>query len=115
MAFLAGKKILIAGLLSNRSIAYGIAAAMKREGAELAFTYQVDKHEKRVRDLAADFESDIVLPCDVAEDAQIDNLFVELAKVWDGLDGLIHSIAFVPKVALDGLDLVLIHACLLNG
>ena len=56
MAFLAGKKILIAGLLSNRSIAYGIAAAMKREGAELAFTYQVDKHEKRVRDLAADFE-----------------------------------------------------------
>ena len=99
MAFLAGKKILIAGLLSNRSIAYGIAAAMKREGAELAFTYQVDKHEKRVRDLAADFDSNIVLPCDVAEDAQIDNLFVELANVWDGL---VHSIAFVPKVALDG-------------
>jgi enoyl-[acyl-carrier protein] reductase I len=102
MAFLAGKKILIAGLLSNRSIAYGIAAAMKREGAELAFTYQVDKHEKRVRDLAADFESDLVLPCDVAEDAQIDNLFVELAKVWDGLDSLIHFVAFVFKVALDG-------------
>jgi enoyl-[acyl-carrier protein] reductase I len=102
MAFLAGKKILIAGLLSNRSIAYGIAAAMKRQGAELAFTYQVDKHENRVRDLAADFESNVVLPCDVAEDAQIDNLFVELAKVWDGLDGLVHSIAFVPKVALAG-------------
>ncbi|MEZ0288030.1 MAG: enoyl-ACP reductase [Methylophilus sp.] len=102
MAFLAGKKILIAGLLSNRSIAYGIAAAMKRQGAELAFTYQVDKHENRVRDLAADFESTVVLPCDVAEDAQIDNLFVELAKVWDGLDGLVHSIAFVPKVALAG-------------
>ncbi|MFD1121210.1 enoyl-ACP reductase [Methylophilus flavus] len=102
MAFLAGKKILIAGLLSNRSIAYGIAAAMKRQGAELAFTYQVDKHENRVRDLAADFESSVVLPCDVAEDAQIDNLFVELAKVWDGLDGLVHSIAFVPKVALAG-------------
>ncbi|MGP1718258.1 MAG: enoyl-ACP reductase FabI [Methylophilus sp.] len=102
MAFLAGKKILIAGLLSNRSIAYGIAAAMKRQGAELAFTYQVDKHETRVRDLAADFESTVVLPCDVAEDAQIDNLFVELAKVWDGLDGLVHSIAFVPKVALAG-------------
>eukprot|EP01136_Pigoraptor_vietnamica_P034949 Opistho-1_new@99502 len=102
MAFLAGKKILIAGLLSNRSIAYGIAAAMKRQGAELAFTYQVDKHETRVRDLAADFESTLVLPCDVAEDAQIDNLFVELAKVWDGLDGLVHSIAFVPKVALAG-------------
>ncbi|HSH86780.1 MAG TPA: SDR family oxidoreductase [Methylophilus sp.] len=102
MAFLAGKKILIAGLLSNRSIAYGIAAAMKRQGAELAFTYQVDKHETRVRDLAADFESTVVLPCDVAEDAQIDNLFVELAKVWDGLDGLVHSIAFVPKAALAG-------------
>ena len=102
MAFLAGKKILIAGLLSNRSIAYGIAAAMKRQGAELAFTYQVDKHENRVRDLAADFESTVVLPCDVAEDSQIDNLFVELAKVWDGLDGLVHSIAFVPKVALAG-------------
>jgi enoyl-[acyl-carrier protein] reductase I len=102
MAFLAGKKILIAGLLSNRSIAYGIAAAMKRQGAELTFTYQVDKHETRVRDLAADFESTLVLPCDVAEDAQIDNLFVELAKVWDGLDGLVHSIAFVPKVALAG-------------
>ncbi|MEZ0209998.1 MAG: enoyl-ACP reductase [Methylophilus sp.] len=102
MAFLAGKKILIAGLLSNRSIAYGIAAAMKRQGAELAFTYQVDKHETRVRDLAADFESTVVLPCDVAEDAQIDNLFVELSKVWDGLDGLVHSIAFVPKAALAG-------------
>ncbi len=102
MAFLAGKKILIAGMLSNRSIAYGIAAAMKREGAELAFTYQVEKHEKRVRDLAADFESELVLPCDVAEDAQIDQLFVDLANHWDGLDGLVHSVAFVPKVALDG-------------
>ena len=102
MAFLAGKKILIAGLLSNRSIAYGIAAAMKREGAELAFTYQVEKHEKRVRDLAADFGSELVFQCDVAEDTQIDNLFVELAKVWDGLDGVVHSVAFVPKVALDG-------------
>lgn len=102
MAFLAGKKILIAGLLSNRSIAYGIAAAMKREGAELAFTYQMEKHENRVRDLAADFESSLVLPCDVAEDAQIENLFASLAKTWDGLDGVVHSVAFVPKVALDG-------------
>jgi enoyl-[acyl-carrier protein] reductase I len=102
MGFLSGKKILIAGLLSDRSIAYGIAEAMKREGAELAFTYQVDKHEKRVADLAANFDSKIVLPCDVAEDAQIDALFPALAKHWDGLDGLIHSIAFVPKVALSG-------------
>ena len=66
MGFLAGKKILIAGLLSNRSIAYGIAGAMKREGAELAFTYQMEKHAQRVADLAADFDSKIVLPCDVA-------------------------------------------------
>lgn len=102
MGFLAGKKIIIAGLLSNRSIAYGIAAAMKREGAELAFTYQVEKHKKRVSDLAADFDSTIVLPCDVAEDAQIEALFTELATHWDGLDGLVHSVAFVPKVALDG-------------
>jgi enoyl-[acyl-carrier protein] reductase I len=102
MGFLAGKKILIAGLLSNRSIAYGIAAAMKREGAELAFTYQLEKHEKRVADLAADFDSNIVLPCDVAEDAQIESLFPALAKHWDGLDGLVHSLAFVPKMALDG-------------
>lgn len=102
MGFLAGKKIIIAGLLSNRSIAYGIAAAMRREGAELAFTYQVEKHKKRVADLAADFDSTIVLPCDVAEDDQIEALFTELAKHWDGLDGLVHSVAFVPKVALDG-------------
>jgi len=102
MGFLAGKKVLIAGLLSNRSIAYGIAAAMKREGAELAFTYQMEKHEKRVADLAADFDSKIVLPCDVAEDAQIEALFPALAKHWDGLDSLVHSVAFVPKVALDG-------------
>jgi enoyl-[acyl-carrier protein] reductase I len=102
MGFLAGKKILIAGLLSNRSIAYGIAGAMKREGAELAFTYQMEKHAQRVADLAADFDSKIILPCDVAEDAQIDALFPALAKHWDGLDGLVHSLAFVPKVALEG-------------
>jgi enoyl-[acyl-carrier protein] reductase I len=102
MGFLAGKKILIAGLLSNRSIAYGIAKAMKREGAELAFTYQQEKHEKRVSDLAANFDSTIVLKCDVAEDAEINALFVELAKEWDGLDGVVHSVAFVPKVALMG-------------
>jgi len=102
MGFLAGKKILIAGLLSDRSIAYGIAKAMHREGAELAFTYQVDKHEKRVKDLAASFDSSIVLPCDVAEDDQIEALFPALAKHWDGLDGIVHSIAFVPKVALNG-------------
>ena len=102
MGFLAGKKIIITGVLSDRSIAYGIARAMKREGAELAFTYQMEKHMQRVADLAAHFDSKIVLPCDVAFDEQIDALFPALAKHWDGLDGLVHSLAFVPKVALDG-------------
>ena len=102
MGFLAGKKIIITGVLSDRSIAYGIARAMKREGADLAFTYQMEKHMQRVADLAAHFDSKIVLPCDVAFDEQIDALFPALAKHWDGLDGLVHSLAFVPKVALDG-------------
>jgi enoyl-[acyl-carrier protein] reductase I len=102
MGFLKGKRALIVGLLSNRSIAYGIAEAMKREGAELAFTYQIDKFQDRVTKLAADFDSTIVLPCDVAEDAQIDALFPALAKQWDGIDIIVHSVAFVPKDALDG-------------
>ncbi len=102
MGFLAGKRALIVGLLSNRSIAYGIAQAMKREGAELAFTYQIDKFQDRVTKLAADFDSSIVLPCDVAEDAQIDALFPALAEHWDGVDIIVHSVAFVPKDALDG-------------
>ncbi|HZV99640.1 MAG TPA: enoyl-ACP reductase FabI [Methylophilaceae bacterium] len=102
MGFLAGKRALIVGLLSNRSIAYGIAEAMKREGAELAFTYQIEKFQDRVRNLASEFGSNIVLPCDVSDDAQIDNLFSELNKHWDGIDIIVHSVAFVPKVALDG-------------
>lgn len=102
MGFLAGKRALIVGLLSNRSIAYGIAESMKREGAELAFTYQIDKFHDRVSKLAAEFGSDIVLPCDVAEDGQIEAMFAELERHWDGLDIIVHSVAFVPKVALDG-------------
>jgi len=102
MGFLAGKRALIVGLLSNRSIAYGIAEAMKREGAELAFTYQMDKFEGRVSKLAEDFDSKIVLPCDVSSDEQIENLFKELNKHWDGVDIIVHSVAFVPKDALDG-------------
>jgi enoyl-[acyl-carrier protein] reductase I len=102
MGFLAGKRALIVGLLSNRSIAYGIAEAMKREGAELAFTYQMDKFEERVSKLAEDFDSKIVLPCDVSSDEQIENLFKELNKHWDGVDIIVHSVAFVPKDALDG-------------
>lgn len=102
MGFLAGKRALIVGLLSNRSIAYGIAEAMKREGAELAFTYQLDKFQDRVTKLAAEFDSTLVLPCDVSDDAQIDALFPALAKHWDGFDIIVHSVAFVPKDALDG-------------
>jgi enoyl-[acyl-carrier protein] reductase I len=108
MAFLAGKKILITGLLSNRSIAYGIAQAAQREGAELAFTYQGDAIKDRVIKLAADFKSDIILPCDVTSDAEIDALFADLSKRWDGLDGIVHSIAFAPREALsrDYLDTI---------
>jgi enoyl-[acyl-carrier protein] reductase I len=102
MGFLAGKRILITGLLSNRSIAYGIAKAMHREGAELAFTYQNERFRERVAKMAADFGASLVYSCDVAEDAQIDHLFAELGKTWDGLDGLVHSIAYAPSEALEG-------------
>jgi len=102
MAFLAGKKILITGLLSNRSIAYGIAKAMAREGATLAFTYQSEELKARVTELSNEVGGGPVLPCDVSDDAQIDDLFVELAKQWDGLDGLVHSIAYAPREALKG-------------
>src|SRR5262245_36954828 len=102
MGFLADKKILITGLLSNRSIAYGIARAMQREGAELAFSYQGERIKDRVVELAAEFGSNLVLPCDVSVDAEIDALFASLGKSWDGLDGIIHSIAFAPREALAG-------------
>ncbi len=102
MGFLAGKRVLITGLLSNRSIAYGIATAMQREGATLAFTYQGEGVKDRVLKLAAQFGSDIVLPCDVASDEEIAKLFADLGARWDGLDGIIHSIAFAPREALAG-------------
>lgn len=102
MGFLQGKKILITGMISNRSIAYGIAQACHREGAELAFTYVVDKLEERVREMAADFGSQLVYRCDVQNDDEINQLFVDLAKEWDGLDGLVHSIGFAPREALEG-------------
>lgn len=102
MGFLAGKRVLITGLLSNRSIAYGIAKAMHREGAELAFTYQNERVKDRVEKLATDFESVIVLPCDVQDDHNIEQLFSALATHWDGLDVLVHSIAFAPTEALEG-------------
>ena len=94
--------MLILGLLSDRSIAYGIANAMHQQWAELAFTHQVDKHEQRVRKLAANFNSDIVLPCDVSFDEQIIDLFVKLKTHLNTVDVIVHSIAFVPKEALQG-------------
>ncbi|HWQ39086.1 MAG TPA: enoyl-ACP reductase FabI [Burkholderiales bacterium] len=102
MGFLANKKILITGMLSNRSIAYGIARAAHREGAQLAFSYQGEKIRERVVELAAEFGTDLVLPCDVASDEEIAALFASLGRRWDGLDGLVHSIAFAPREALSG-------------
>ena len=103
MGFLQNRRILITGMLSNRSIAYGIAKACKREGAELAFTYQGEGVRDRTVDLAAEFDAgDRVFPCDVADDAQIDAAFAALGKHWDRLDGLVHAIAFAPREALKG-------------
>lgn len=102
MGFLQGKQILITGLLSNRSIAFGIAQAMKREGAVLAFTYQGDAVKDRVFKLAAELGSEIVLPCDVSNDEEIAQLFAGLGVRWNGLDGVVHSIAFAPREALAG-------------
>ena len=102
MGFLTGKRILITGVISNRSIAYGIAKACHREGAQLAFTYQGERFKERLAKFADEFGSTLVYPCDVAEDAQIDTLFAQLSKQWDGLDGLVHSIAYAPNEAIEG-------------
>jgi len=102
MGFLADKKILITGLLSNRSIAFGIAQACRREGATLAFTYVNDDLKDRVVKLASEFGSAPVLPCDVASDEQIAALFDALKSEWGALDGLVHSIAFAPRDSLAG-------------
>ena len=89
-------------MISERSIAYGIAKACREQGAELAFTYVVDKLEERVRKMAAELGSELVFRCDVASDDEINQVFVDLGKHWDGLDGLVHAIAFAPKEALSG-------------
>jgi enoyl-[acyl-carrier protein] reductase I len=102
MGLLSGKRALIVGLASNRSIAWGIAKAMAREEAELAFSYQNERIQERVTKLAAEFGSDITLPCDVGEDQQIDALFADLGQRWDGLDIVVHSVAFAPKEQLAG-------------
>ncbi len=102
MGMLENKRILVTGLLSNRSIAYGVARAMHREGAELAFTYQGEGVRERVEKLATEFGSNPVLPCDVASDAEISTLFAHLAQSWDALDGIVHAIAYAPREALAG-------------
>jgi enoyl-[acyl-carrier protein] reductase I len=102
MGFLAGKKALVVGIASTRSIAYGIAKAMHREGAELAFSYANEKLKPRVEKFAAEFDSDIVLPCDVSIDSEITGLFDQLNQRWDSLDAMVHSVAFAPREALDG-------------
>ena len=102
MGFLSGRKILVTGVLSNRSIAFGIARSCKREGAELALTYVGERFKDRVTDLARELGTDFVLPCDVASDAQIAGLFDALRARWDGLDGLVHAIAFAQREAISG-------------
>ncbi|MCZ4305763.1 SDR family oxidoreductase [Zoogloeaceae bacterium G21618-S1] len=102
MGLLTGKRILVTGLLSNRSIAYGVARAMHREGAELAFAYQNERFQERVSKLAADFNSELILPCDVQDDTQIDDLFSQIGDAWGGIDSVVHSIAYAPSDALEG-------------
>ncbi len=102
MGFLQGKRALVTGILSNRSIAWGIAQALRREGADLALTYVDEKLRSRVDDAASQLGSTLVLPCDVSRDGDIGSLFDALAKHWDGLDILIHSIGFAPREALQG-------------
>ena len=102
MGFLEGKKALIVGLASNRSIAWGIAQAMKREGADLALTYQNEKLQGRVEKMATELDSDVVLECDVSDDEHIEKVFDHLDDFWDHLDIIIHSVAFAPREELAG-------------
>lgn len=102
MGFLAGKRALIVGVASNRSIAWGIAEAMHEQGAELAFTYQTDKLKPRVESIAEATGSNIVIPCDVALDEQIEQLFAELKRHWEYYDILVHSVGFAPREQLEG-------------
>ncbi len=104
MGFLTGKRVLIVGVASKLSIASGIAAAMHREGAELAFTYQNEKLKARVEGFAAEWGSgpELCFPCDVANDAEIEQVFAELGQKWDGLDCIVHSVGFAPGDQLDG-------------
>ncbi|MEG2977662.1 MAG: SDR family oxidoreductase, partial [Comamonas sp.] len=102
MGFLAGKKLLITGVLSNRSIAYGIAKACHAQGAELAFSYVGERFKDRITEFAADFDSKLVFDCDVGSDEQIDKMFADLGAVWGKFDGFVHSIGFAPREAIAG-------------
>lgn len=102
MGFLQGKRAVVIGLASNRSIAWGIASALHREGAELAFNYQNDKLQSRVEKMAGELGSSVALPLDVGDDDQIDSFFDALGKHWDGFDVLVHSVAFAPGDQLEG-------------
>ncbi|MDP2817751.1 MAG: enoyl-ACP reductase FabI [Polaromonas sp.] len=102
MGFLTGKKLLITGVLSNRSIAYGIAKACHAQGAELAFSYVGERFKERITEFAADFGSTLIFDCDVGDDAQIDKLFADLSATWPTFDGFVHSIGFAPREAIAG-------------
>jgi enoyl-[acyl-carrier protein] reductase I len=102
MGFLAGKRLLITGLLSNRSIAYGIARACHREGAELAFSYVGERFKGRIDEFAKEFGTELVFDCDVGDDAQIEAMFAQLGEAWPSFDGFVHSIGFAPREAIAG-------------
>ena len=102
MGFLTGKKLLITGVLSNRSIAYGIARACKDQGAELAFSYVGERFKDRITEFAAEFGSQLIFDCDVGDDAQIEKLFRDLSTHWPKFDGFVHSIGFAPREAIAG-------------
>ena len=102
MSFLSGKKILITGLLSNRSIAYGIAKACHAQGAELAFSYVGERFKDRITDFAAEFNSKLIFDCDVGDDAQIEKMFQDLSAHWPQFDGFVHRIGFAPREAIAG-------------
>lgn len=102
MGFLSGKKLLITGVLSNRSIAYGIAKACHEQGAELAFSYVGERFKDRITEYAADFGSKLIFDCDVGDDAQIDKLFADLAQTWPKFDGFVHSIGFAQRESISG-------------
>ena len=102
MGFLTGKKLLITGVLSKRSIAYGIAQACHAQGAELAFSYVGERFKDRITEFAADFDSSLIYDCDVGSDEQIDKLFADLSKTWPTFDGFVHSIGYAPREAIAG-------------